>query len=549
MPSSSTNRFSATKPCTWALVGLALCGVVHAAVQEAPSAGPEQLTVVTWNIWHGGREDGEELGPARGADVLRTSAADLVALQETYGSGERLAAELGFTLHPRGTNVSILSRFPIREDLSVGDDFQCVGALVELPDATLVAFYSLWLPYSAEIWEPGTRDTSQPGALLAACEASARALQTTWNAIDARLSHPRYADVPILIAGDFNSMSHLDYGEIGFDQYGAVVDWPTSHVLARAGFRDSYRECNPVIDRTRDSTWTPRFPEQEQDRIDFVHYRAARWRARESRVVRSHPDGFPSDHAVVRTVFQRVAAPEDDARALRAVSYNIRHGEGMDGAIDLARTADVLRALRPDVVGLQEVDLRATRSAGQNQALELAEHLGLHPAFGSFMDFQGGRYGMAVLSRHPIVDVRSLRLPDGNEPRVALLVEVRLPAGDTVVLVNVHFDWVADDAFRFAQASTLAAHLATLQRPYVLLGDFNDLPASRTLELFRPLATEATKPRDARWTFPSTAPEREIDFLFCAPPAAWSVADVRVMAERVASDHRPVFADLRLRAE
>ena len=95
--------------------------------------------------------------------------------------------------------------------------------------------------------------------------------------------------MPIIVAGDFNSMSHLDYGEVGWDQYEAVVDWPTSHVLTRAGFRDSYRECNPVIDRVKDSTWTPRFPEQEQDRIDFVLYRGQGWRAEQSRVVRQHP--------------------------------------------------------------------------------------------------------------------------------------------------------------------------------------------------------------------------------------------------------------------
>jgi len=523
----------------------ALSGLPVGEIDEASPSG--DLTVMAWNIWHGGREDGDEVGPARVVEVIRDSGADLVAMQETYGSGERISRELGFHFHPRGTNVSIHSRYPVVEDISVFEEFQCVGALIELPDASRVAFYSIWLPYSAEIWEAGTRDTSKPETMLAACSASASSLEAIRDGIRARLTDAEYAGVPIIVAGDFNSMSHLDYGQIGYDQYGAVVDWPTSHVLTREGFRDSYRECNPAIDRVLDSTWTPRFPEQEQDRIDFILYRGESWRARRSRVVRTHADGFPSDHAALVSVLQRRDVPSGADLPLRAVSYNIRHGVGMDGKLDLERTADVLRALEPDLVGLQEVDLRVERSGGVNQALELGRKLDMHPAFGSFMDYQGGRYGMAILSRHPIVDVSELRLPDGNEPRIALITRIRLPAGETMLVVNVHFDWVEDDAFRFAQASMLADYLRGLEEPYLLLGDFNDLPASRTLELFNGIATEARKPRESRLTIPSDAPTREIDFLFHGPTDTWRIGGARVIDEALASDHRPIVADVRLR--
>lgn len=229
---------------------------------------------------------------------------------------------------------------------------------------------------------------------------------------------------------------------------------------------------------------------------------------------------------------------------LRVVSYNIKHGRGNDDVIDLQRTANVLRALAPDVVGLQEVDDRATRSGGVDQAARLGELLGLRHAYGRFMDFQGGGYGLAILTRHPIVETRSIRLPDGNEPRVALSLDMRLPDGSEVAVVNVHFDWVRDDGFRFAQAEALARHLDELKTPYILLGDFNDLPESRTLALFKARAGEARKPDGARFTFPSPSPAREIDFIFFAPAAAWRAGEVRVVDERVASDHRPVFATL-----
>lgn len=231
----------------------------------------------------------------------------------------------------------------------------------------------------------------------------------------------------------------------------------------------------------------------------------------------------------------------------RVVSYNIKHGRGNDNVVDLQRTAGVLRALAPDVVGLQEVDRVADRSGKVDEARVLGEALGLNHAFGRFMDFQGGAYGMAVLSRFPITQSREVTLPEGNEPRVALAVDVRLPDGRPVTIVNVHFDWVRDDGFRFAQAQKLTAFLDALTQPYILLGDFNDEPGSRTLGLFTSRAAEASKPRDNRLTFSSTEPAKEIDFIFMAPREAWTAGEVRVIDEKLASDHRPVLGVLTLR--
>jgi endonuclease/exonuclease/phosphatase family metal-dependent hydrolase len=532
-------------------VGIHLAGALCAQKEDLP----EEVKVMTWNIWHGGREDGEKIGPKRVIDVIEDSGADIVAMQETYGSGELIAKKLGFHFQPRGTNVSIHSRFALVEDISVHAKFQCVGALVELPDQSHLAFYSIWQPYSGEIWAEGTRDLSKPETMLAACKASHESLQTMWSAINKRLSAAKYDDVPIIIAGDFNSMSHIDYGEIGWDQYGAVINWPTSTVLTQAGFTDSYRSCNPLIDRAADSTWTPRFPKQDQDRIDFIYHRSARSRSSlvattESVVIREHKKRFPSDHAALVStlqVTQQDPKQENTAIPLQVVSYNIKHGRGMDGQVNLERTAEVLRKLNPDFVGLQEVDLQVARSGKTNQANELGAMLNMHPIFGSFMDYQGGRYGMAILSRHPVVRVNSLRLPNGNEPRVALIAEVRLPNDTTMLIVNVHFDWVDDDGFRFAQAKTLATHLQAQPHPYVLLGDFNDGPNSRTLKLFEKIAKRTPKPAATRLTFPSTKPQQEIDFIFCSPKKSWQVSRTAVIKETVASDHRPVSADLILR--
>jgi endonuclease/exonuclease/phosphatase family metal-dependent hydrolase len=125
------------------------------------------------------------------------------------------------------------------------------------------------------------------------------------------------------------------------------------------------------------------------------------------------------------------------------------------------------------------------------------------------------------------------------------MVELQLPTGDRIVVINVHFDWVENDAFRFAQASALRAVLDTLSLPYVVMGDFNDVPTSRTLGLFGDLA-RASQPGFNRQTFPSGAPAREIDYVRAGPAAMWSVTGGEVIPETVASDHRPVRAVVRL---
>lgn len=261
--------------------------------------GRPKLSVMAWNIWHGGREDGEQIGPQRVVEVIRDSGADVVGMQETYGSGRWISGELGFHFHPRGTNVSIHSRYPVIEDVSVFEEFKCVGAIIELPGGSRVAFYSIWLPYDAEIWAAGTREAKAREEVIAACASSAIDLAEILEQIHARLTAGGHADLPVIIAGDFNSMSHLDYIESTREQFGEVIAWKTSRVITAAGFRDAYRSSHPNVNRLRDRTWTPRFPEQQQDRIDFIYDTWPDARVVEARVIDKHDEQFPSDHAAL----------------------------------------------------------------------------------------------------------------------------------------------------------------------------------------------------------------------------------------------------------
>lgn len=273
-------------------------------ISAAQAEEEQTLRIMSWNILHGGRDDGAKVGPQRVVDVIRDSKADIVAMQETYGSGEIISQELGFHFHPRGTNVSIHSRFPVLEDISVFEEFKCVGALIELPNKQRLAFYSIWLPYGEDIWIPEIRQRSSDAQMLAACQPSANDLQKMFAAMQKRLKDEKYQDVPLIIAGDFNSMSHLDYTKEAKSQYLRVLDWKTSHVLIDAGLKDSYREVNPKVSRKNDSTWSPRYPEQEQERIDFIYYQGSNFKAAKSEIITQHTEKFPSDHAAVLTTFR-----------------------------------------------------------------------------------------------------------------------------------------------------------------------------------------------------------------------------------------------------
>jgi endonuclease/exonuclease/phosphatase family metal-dependent hydrolase len=292
----------------WLAVFLGAAFIVPAAVAAPEDEAPRDVRVMTWNIWRGGDRAMDEADPVakldkqrRVADVIRDSGADVVAMVETYGSGETIARELGFHFHPRGTNVSILSRWPIGRDLSVYKPFHCVGAVIEPPDAPPFALYSVWIHYVDDVWtDPRSRD-GRSAEQLVSDDGASRVDEVRAILAGAR---EQAGGLPMIVAGDFNSNSHLDYTEAARDQYGMVVPWPVTRAVEDVGFLDAYRACNPKVDRARDRTWSPRFPEQIQDRIDFIYSKGDALRPASARRIDEADGVWPSDHAAVVVDFQ-----------------------------------------------------------------------------------------------------------------------------------------------------------------------------------------------------------------------------------------------------
>jgi endonuclease/exonuclease/phosphatase family metal-dependent hydrolase len=223
---------------------------------------------------------------------------------------------------------------------------------------------------------------------------------------------------------------------------------------------------------------------------------------------------------------------------LRVFCWNIHHGVGEDGKLDLERIAKVIRDARPDVVTLQEVDKQCDRSGKVDQCAELAKLTGMTGVFGKAMDLGSGEYGQAILSRHPIKSSKVHRLPGKGEPRIAIEALVSIDGVETKV-IGCHLG--LDGAERLAQAETLAKNLAEDSVPLILCGDFNEGPGSPTLKAFEKLLNPVPK-KSPVLTCPAGKPDVEIDHFLVR--GFTPVAPLSVLPEAVASDHRPLLVEL-----
>lgn len=237
--------------------------------------------------------------------------------------------------------------------------------------------------------------------------------------------------------------------------------------------------------------------------------------------------------------------PVPGPRSLTVLSYNIKRGLGNDGITDITRSAGLIDRLRPDFVALQELDQGVQRSGRVDQMAELGRLTGMHARFADFMPYQGGEYGIGVLSRFPILESRSHPLPPGPEPRVALDVRVQLPDGSQLIFCSVHF--YNTEAERLAQARAVIEIYSHEPLPVILSGDFNSTPDDPVMQLVREHWTEAEKGNDA-FTFSATEPVEEIDYVLYRPAASFSPTRVQVIDEPLISDHRPVFVELERKA-
>jgi endonuclease/exonuclease/phosphatase family metal-dependent hydrolase len=230
---------------------------------------------------------------------------------------------------------------------------------------------------------------------------------------------------------------------------------------------------------------------------------------------------------------------------LRVITYNIHHGEGTDGKIDLERIAKLLIAEKPDLVSLNEVDQGVDRTHGIDTPAEMARLTGLKAVFEKNIDYQGGKYGNAILSRLPIRRHVNHKLPSDYKGEQRGVLEVELGDADEkepLLFFSTHLDYRPGDHERMASVPRIEEIVAGRKNPAIIAGDLNAKPDSRVLAAFAKhwkITTDKPLP-----SFPSDKPNRQIDYILVRPADRWKVIETRVIEEKVASDHRPMLAVL-----
>jgi endonuclease/exonuclease/phosphatase family metal-dependent hydrolase len=237
----------------------------------------------------------------------------------------------------------------------------------------------------------------------------------------------------------------------------------------------------------------------------------------------------------------------DRVESVKVMAYNIHHCNppSKPNVIDLDAIVEVIRGEKPDFVALQEVDVNTQRSGPVNQAQVIASKLQMRYFFAKAIDYQGGEYGVAILSKYPLSETVVHKLPSkagsGAEPRVLATAKAALPDGTFLRIGSTHLDSQADPENRGAQVEKINEVAVAEQLPFIIAGDFNATPGSTEINLL-----------DEKWkrtcqacapTIPATSPTKAIDFIaYKHPTDKFSTVSHKVVNEQYASDHRPVVA-------
>jgi len=236
---------------------------------------------------------------------------------------------------------------------------------------------------------------------------------------------------------------------------------------------------------------------------------------------------------------------------LRILTYNIHHANPPskpEGEIDLTAICKVLKDANPDLIALQEVDSNTIRSGNIDQAKEIAEQLDMHYYFAKAIDFQGGSYGQAILSRYPIITAQTIPLPDDavpeNEDRIVASTTISLPNNKTIRFASTHLDAssVENRLLQVARIKELGQGEQAL--PFIIAGDFNASKKSKPIRRLQEQFDLGCS--HCEFTSPAQGPIRTIDFIAINKAHPCRVLSYQVIHETYASDHLPILASVEI---
>lgn len=236
---------------------------------------------------------------------------------------------------------------------------------------------------------------------------------------------------------------------------------------------------------------------------------------------------------------------------IKVMTYNVHHCNppGKPGVIDVDAIAAVIKQQGADIVALQEVDVYTGRSGKISQAEQLAAKAGYRfYYFGKAMDFDGGGYGVLILSRYPLTDTITHRLPmaeqKGGEPRVLAAATVTLPNNSAIRFGSTHLE-AYNKVSRILQIKEISKIAREVSIPFIIAGDFN---AGEDNDVIHILDEDFTRTcKNCPSTFWETGETGAIDFIAFKPKSIFTIVSHQVVQNKEASDHMPVIADLKFK--
>ena len=223
---------------------------------------------------------------------------------------------------------------------------------------------------------------------------------------------------------------------------------------------------------------------------------------------------------------------------LKLMSYNIKNANGMDNVCNFQRIANVINNASPDVVAIQEVDSMTNRS-GQKYVLgEIAERTQMHGYFAPAIDYDGGKYGIGLLTKQVPLRLQTLPLPGREEARTLILAEFV-----DYIYCCTHMSLTEED--RMKSLELVKAFTSSSTKPLFLAGDMNAEPESGFIKELQKDFQILSNPK--QHTFPAPDPKETIDYIATLKQNAkgFAVISAKVINEPMASDHRPILVELR----
>lgn len=235
------------------------------------------------------------------------------------------------------------------------------------------------------------------------------------------------------------------------------------------------------------------------------------------------------------------------AQTLKVVSYNIHVGQDAAQKDQLESMASFIKSSKADIVGIQEVDSVCKRSGKVDQMKFLAAQTGMYYAYARHFAFDGGSYGIGILSKYPLTNIRDHRIiltsSGTSDAATRAFLTANILSGDKeIMFATVHMDY-RDSNSRFAQSEELVEFLKNVRIPVILTGDLNAEPGTREIVNLQTILTDTGK--DSDLSFPAVKPIKKIDFVMVSKSHLAKVKK-NIVNPVLFSDHLPVTSTFKI---